>query len=414
MSRQTSSPDVAFLVFDLRGSGVVRNVLRMANASARAGLKTSLVVMHPDGGLKNEMPEACVEVVRLLSERAPKRRWVASLLAIVPLVRYLLKVQPKILFSAGNHIHHIAAIATILARPKPKLILRVSNDISHGRTSGWQARVAWLISAMLKPVMRQVASTADKLVCVSHELEQKIAEQLAIPVNKICTITNGVDLQAIQTKASLPVDHPWFAEGEPPVLLGIGRLVRQKNFPLFLEAAALVRQKQAVRVLILGTGGNGADAKLMDYARQLGIAQDVQLLGFDANPYRYLSRAGVFVLSSSWEGMSNVLLEALAVGCPIAATRCPTGTEEILKQGPISFGALAPIEDAQALAQAILSQLQNPPSKEFLKARAQAFSLSKSMLQYQDLLKKLMPRPCANFEEANRGCVLNGVSDGSH
>jgi glycosyltransferase involved in cell wall biosynthesis len=384
MSRSDPRPDVAFLVFDLRGSGVVRNILRIAAATAQAGMKVKLLVVHPDGGLKSETPAAGVEVVRLLPPGAPTSRAIASWMAVPALRRWIAQYQPRVLFSAGNHIHDIAVAGIIGQDPRPELIVRASNDIVHEQ-SGWLMRpLSRLAARIVQPALQMVVSQASKVVCVAEELRDSVRARLVAPADRIVAIPNGIDVAAARAKAAEPLDDPWFQDGEPPVLMGVGRLVRQKNFPLLLEAVALVRKTQRVRVAILGTGGNGADAKLMAYAAKLGMADDVKLLGFDPNPYRYLARADAFVLSSSWEGLSNVLLEALAVGTPVVATRCPTGTIEVLE----GHGPLVPIEDAPALAEAISARLAAPRDSARLIARAQEFDLSLTLARYVQLLQR--------------------------
>src|SRR5690606_37626457 len=134
----------------------------------------------------------------------------------------------------------------------------------------------------------------------------------------------------------------------PPVLVAAGRLVPQKNFPLLLAAFAQLRAQRPARLLILGEGRERP--RLEAAAHELGIAADVALPGHVDNPYAAYARASLFVLSSDWEGLPTVLIEALACGCPIVATDCPSGPAEILQGG--RYGSLVPMGDAAALAQA--------------------------------------------------------------
>ena len=150
-----------------------------------------------------------------------------------------------------------------------------------------------------------------------------------------------------------PFDHPWFAPGAPPVILGAGRLTEQKDFPTLIRAFALVRKKHPARLMILGEGEERS--KLETLVQELGLEKEVSLPGFVDNPYKYMKRAAVFVLSSRWEGFPNVLVEAMALGTPVVSTDCPNGPAEILENG--KWGELVPVGETQSLASAVLRTL---------------------------------------------------------
>jgi len=158
---------------------------------------------------------------------------------------------------------------------------------------------------------------------------------------------------AFYAKADAPVEHPWFQPNQPPVILGVGRHHFQKGFDTLLRAFARVRQQMPARLVILGEGPERPNLERL--AAELGVAADVDLPGFDPNPFRYMRWAGVFVLSSRYEGLPNVLIQALACGCPVVSTDCPSGPSEILDGG--RYGALVPVDDVEAMAQAIVRAL---------------------------------------------------------
>jgi glycosyltransferase involved in cell wall biosynthesis len=157
-----------------------------------------------------------------------------------------------------------------------------------------------------------------------------------------------------------PVDHPWFAAGMPPVVLAVGRLTWEKDFPTLIRAFAAVRRQRDARLLILGEGPE-RDA-LAALVAQLGLERDVQLPGWARNPHAFMARAGVFVLSSVSEGLPTVLIEALAAAVPVVATDCVSGPREILQDGRL--GPLVPPGDPDALATAIHRQLAEPRPAE--------------------------------------------------
>ena len=137
------------------------------------------------------------------------------------------------------------------------------------------------------------------------------------------------------------------------MVLGVGRLEQQKDFPTLIHAFAKVRQMQTAKLVILGSGRE--EKKLLSLVDELKLNEDVAMLGFVDNPYAYMAKSAVFVLSSAWEGFGNVIVEAMAVGTPVVSTNCPNGPEEILDNG--KYGELVSVGDSQAMAEAILRVL---------------------------------------------------------
>jgi len=164
--------------------------------------------------------------------------------------------------------------------------------------------------------------------------------------------------------------------------MGMGRLTRQKDFPTLIRAFAVVRSQSSCRLMILGEGQDRS--KLKRLTEVLGIQDDVDFPGFVANPYRFLSRAKLFVLSSVWEGSPNALSEAMALGVPVVATDCPSGPREILQGG--LYGPLVPMGDVDALAEAMRATLANPPDKVFLKLAVTDYTAEISSRRYLEVL----------------------------
>lgn len=375
-------PDVTVLVYDFRASGVVRNALRIAERLAVAGLRCDVVVVH-NNGVFEPTNHPLLRFMALRTGSSPSRA-LGIVSAIQPLRAYLRENQPRVLFSAGNHIHPLAAVACHGLDNPPRLIMRASNDVSHARRGGWEATAANILRSIARPALRAMFARADRIVSVSSELAKDMAQQLGLPGSRIQVVTNGIDVAHVARLASEPLDHPWFASGEPPVIIGMGRLVRQKNFPLLIRAFAELRRQRPARLMIIGAGSHTARRSLINLAAGLGVGQDVALIGYVENPFAYLHRAALFVLSSSWEGMSNALLEALACGCPVVATRCPTGTVEILEGG--RHGPLVEIENVGELSKAMTWRLSQPRQSARLTARAQAYDLSRTLDSYVQIL----------------------------
>jgi glycosyltransferase involved in cell wall biosynthesis len=254
---------------------------------------------------------------------------------------------------------------------------RNTTTASTRRGTKWKRRY-------LPALLRRAYPMADAVVAVSDGVADHLARTTGLPRAAIRTIHNpvvGPDLPAL---AAEPVDHPWFRPGGPPVVLGVGRLVAQKDFPTLLRAFAAVRRRRPARLVILGEGTAAARGALRSLAAELGCADDVDLLGFVANPFAYMARASAFALSSLHEGLPGVLIQAMACGCPVVSTDCPSGPAEILDGG--RYGELVPVGDAEALGEVVLRALAAPPERDLLTARADLFSVDRAAARYEALL----------------------------
>jgi len=380
--------DLAVLVYDLRGSGAVLNAVRIAERAAAAGLNTELWVLRRQGQLEGATP-AGLRVVALASERAAVgSRVLDSARLIGTLARAIQTRRPSVLFSAANHIHAFAAQAhrRAGARTGTRLVGRASNAVLHERLGVWNMPLGRAVVMAAKALQRLQFSAMDRIIAVAPDLADDLASGLEIEPARITVIPNGIDAADVALRSSQPLDDPWFAPGEPPVVLGVGRLSFQKNFPLLIHAFARARRLRPLRLIILGYGSPAKARALLDLAQRLGVGGDVKLPGFEASPCRYMARSDLFVLSSRWEGASNVLLEALACGCPVVAADCPTGVADVLGAG--RFGTLVPPGDADALAAAILARLDEPRDSVALRAQAARYDLNRSLDRYVEVLSK--------------------------
>jgi glycosyltransferase involved in cell wall biosynthesis len=223
---------------------------------------------------------------------------------------------------------------------------------------------------------------ADAITACSDGVADDLAATSGLPRDLITTIYNPVVNPALLEKAEEQPDHPWLAQGEPPVILGVGRLRPQKDFETLIRAFAALRRRRPARLLILGTGPE--QERLESLVRELDLQRDVELAGFRQNATAYMSRAALFALSSAWEGLPTVIIEALACGCPVVSTDCVSGPSEILEGG--RYGRLAPVGDAPALAEAMERTLAEPPSAELLRQRSWDFSNERAARRYLALL----------------------------
>jgi glycosyltransferase involved in cell wall biosynthesis len=189
----------------------------------------------------------------------------------------------------------------------------------------------------------------DELIELSPSL-QPLTHVLPTPV-----LTSDI---IDQSKQETP--HPWLRDRSVPVVLSAGRFKPHKGMLNLIRAFKLVRQARPARLIILGDGPERA--RLEAEVAQLGLADDVAMPGFFPNPFVWMRRSSLFVLASHYEGLPNVLIQALGVGTPVVATDCPSGPAEILENG--RFGALVPVNNDQRLAEAINKALSTAPSSD--------------------------------------------------
>jgi glycosyltransferase involved in cell wall biosynthesis len=296
------------------------------------------------------------------------------------LARYLRQARPDALFSATPHVNLQAIWARRLADVPTRILvsehMAPSAKVSVSRN--WR-------HLCLPPLVRHTYPMADAIVAVSDGVADDLARLSGLPRGLIKTVYNPVVTDDVGRRLQEPLDHPWFAPGQPPVILSAGRMTAQKDFPTLVRAFGIVRRQVPVRLLILGEGATPArtrehQAELAAIAAAAGAADDLAFPGFVANPYPYMKRAALFVLSSHREGFPNVLAEALAAGCPVVSTDCPSGPMEILDRG--RFGRLVPVGAAEEMAAAMLAALRGPRNAEALQARAAEFSFDRAVDGY--------------------------------
>jgi len=230
--------------------------------------------------------------------------------------------------------------------------------------------------------IRKLYPGIDRIVAVSNGVAEDTAAIARIPRASIDVIRNPVITPQLAQLAAEPCAHPWFQPGEIPVILGAGRLQRQKDFPTLIRAFALVRQQRLCRLAIIGEG-RGRPA-LEALVAELGIGAITDLPGFQTNPFPFIAAADLFVLSSAWEGSPNVLTEAMALGTPVVSTDCPSGPSELLDEGRL--GPLVRVGDVKALASAMLNTLEQPQPPQTLRQAVTEYNQRESARHYLRVL----------------------------
>ena len=337
--KKQSPPDIALFLRGLYGGGAERIFLTLAEGFLERGLKVDLVLARAEGPYLEQV-HPHVRIVDLQAQ------WMPS--SLPKLVKYLRQNRPSNLLAALHYPCEIALWAKRLAGVSTRIIVSEHNTLSleAARIPQMSVRFTPLAARLFYP-------WADEIVAVSQGVATDLAQVTRLPADRIQVIYNPVIVPELLTLAKEPVDHAWFQPGEPPVILGIGRLHPQKDFPTLIHAFAQARQVRSARLMILGDGPERE--RLTALIEEMGLADDITLLGFVQNPYAYMAKASAFVLSSLYEGLPTVLIEAMAVGIPVISTNCKSGPTEILAQG--KYGFLAPVGDSKAISEAILSVL---------------------------------------------------------
>jgi len=296
---------------------------------------------------------------------------------LLALRRYLRKSRPHAVLSFLNYPNTVLLLTAQMHRGDTRFVVSVRNHMSSAAAYN---ESAWVRS--VPRLMRRLFHLADSVVVPSRGVADDVAAITGIPRERITVIYNPVYRPEVTELAEAPVDHPWLADGNEPIIMGAGKFKQQKDFPTLLRAFARVRAVRPARLIVLGEGED--EEALRQMADDLGIAADVDFPGQVDNPFAYYRRASVFVLSSLWEGLPNVLIEAMACGCPVISTDCPSGPCEILDGG--RFGTLVPVGQADVMADAILATLGNPQSPGLLIARAREFSLDQAVRRFEAVM----------------------------
>jgi glycosyltransferase involved in cell wall biosynthesis len=343
-SQRTASTPIRVALFHpaLIHGGIQRVFVNLARGFLAHGLAVDLVQATTQGNFRDQIP-AGVRLVDLNASRA--------LTSLFPLVRYLRREHPEVIISGSTETNVVAVWAKHLARVRVRLILT-----EHGIHSATTLSARSFRTRAMPFFVRRFYPWADDLAAVSQGAAEDLALLLGIPKGDIEVIYNPVVSPEFWRRAAEPLRDNGFAADPRPVILAVGRLHYHKDFPTLLRAMAIVRRSTNARLAILGDGEERDN--LVALSRQLELDSVVSFLGNVPNPLPYMRRATVLASSSLVEGLSLVLVEALAIRMPIVATDCPTGPRDILCNG--AYGKLVPVGDSAALAKALISVLKRP------------------------------------------------------
>jgi len=326
---------IAIFLPDLRGGGAERACVNLAQGLVAKDVKVDLVLAGSGGTYLDLVPKE----VNLISFDAK-----SPIMSFPQLSRYLKSEKPDALLGCLNQPNVAAVIARRLSGYPGRVAIWVHNHLSAEAKSPKNLKLR-----MMPAFAKRFFPWADAIAAVSSGVADDTSEFLNIPRSRITVMFNPVVTPELLSAAKQDPGHPWFEPGGPPVFVGAGRLTRQKNFPLLIRSFSQMQSNKPARLAILGEGEDRAELQaLID---ELNLSDRVALLGFQKNPFAFLSRSAAFALSSSWEGLPTILIEAMACDVPVISTDCPSGPMEILENG--KYGTLLPMDDEKALASAM-------------------------------------------------------------
>ena len=326
-----------FFLPSLGGGGAEKIIVRLANHFANSGLTVDLCAATATG-VNLDWVSSDIKIIDFKHPRVIR--------SLIPLIKYLRKNKPAVVYTTMMHANIIVAIACRLSGIKTRLVLREAVSVRKMETSSKPAQL------LFNTLVRLTYPIADQIISVSDGVQEDLLAYIGKhDPDSFQIIYNPTDPE-IHEKSQQPLPALPAQFTTKKFAVAVGRLSGQKDFETLIKAIGQVQKHHDLGLIILGEGGKRKH--LEQLAQSLGVTQ-LHMPGYVDNIYPYIKAASVFVLSSRYEGMPNALIEALALGSSIVATRCPSGPEEVLEHGRL--GELVDVGDDKAMAEAIIKQI---------------------------------------------------------
>ncbi len=368
MSTNPIHGSIAIVLPDLCGGGAERVSLSLAREFLQRSLGVTFVLMRQEGELLERLPDGA-KVINLNASRVRE----------VPaaFTRYLRKERPDAVIANMWPLTVMCIAGHWMAGSRARIIL-----CDHCILSAQYAGRGPFHRALLRSSLATAYRLADRRIAVSAGVADDLSTLSAIARHKFDVIHNPTPSPGTPYARSEKIALEQWGKQRARRILTVGSLKAGKNHTLLIRAFAQLAQTVEVRLMLLGEGSLRGEIEAA--ARAEGIADKVVMPGFFPDPTPFYRSADLFVLSSDYEGFGNVIVEALACGTPVVSTDCPSGPAEILENG--RFGRLVPVEDADALADAMREALSCEPDREALRVRAAEFSPEIAANKYLGLL----------------------------
>ena len=357
---------IVVLIWDFSGAGAERVAVTLANEMKRLGHEVVVVAGRPEGPFRCDLSAD----IPLLAPSAP-----GLLRSLLHLRATLEARRPDVLLSHLTTRNVLAILAHLIS---PGRRSRIVVGVEHGemahtsrQTRGAALKAYFLLARALYPL-------ADGLIAVSENVARSIVDYLRPASIAPVVLPNPIVFPKLLAQAAEAPLHPFFHDAGDPVFVAIGRLEAQKNYSLLLEAFALLVREAPARLVVYGEGK--LRERLLAERDALGLRRQVDFAGFTANPFAEMRAAAALVISSIWEGLPTVAVEALACGAPIVSTDNCAGIRQILADGEL--GWITPPGDAAALARAMGQALTAPRNREALATATRSFEAGTVTAQY--------------------------------
>ncbi len=410
LSHETSA-HIAFVLPNLAGGGAERSLLTVANGLIERGHKVDIVLFGARIHYPAEVPRKARLFVldRTTDDRTTKSAQASEVVARLTQLSVPSRAQDwlsvmnafrwdPLCLPDPRLVRQTRAVAAYLGSQQPDCIVpslpraKIATLLAGQLLGNHPPIVPTLRNVLQARRRRQVRSyrrlfaRAAHLVCVSQGVADSLVEQADVPATRISVIHNPVVTPALAIQMAQPANHPWMDDGGAPVILSAGRLSAQKDHSTLVKAFARVAETRPCRLIILGEGGRRPSLERL--VARLGVTARVSLPGWAENPFAFMSRAALFVLSSRYEGLPGVLVQALACGCPCVSTDCPAGPAEVLQGGRL--GPLVPVGDPARLADAMISALDRPAPRETLRQGVAGFAAERGISAYERLITSIV------------------------
>jgi glycosyltransferase involved in cell wall biosynthesis len=285
-------------------------------------------------------------------------------------VKYLNKERPQVIISALPHANLILIIAKMLCRSNTKVVISERSIMSRYKKANFKLRL------MLK-IMRCLYPFADRAIAISKTVAHDLTANRRYPSKYLSIIHNPVNLERVRKLKNRPPKHEWLLNKSTPVIVSAGRLVWEKNHEMLIRSLASISGSPA-RLIIYGEGV--LRGKLEALVAELQLKERVELPGFIDNPFAEFASCDLVVLPSKSEGFGNVIIEALACGSPVIATRATGSIADEIEDG-IAV-KLVDIDDHLRLGTIMDASLSCSKPTEKSYEISSHFSLESACLQY--------------------------------
>lgn len=357
----TTRPKILIFTPKLGGGGAEKIAVMLANHFTK---NFNTTIAYIEDGVYSKLLTDKVKKIKLRSKRT---RWL-----IFEMEKIYKLERPHIIFTTQPHATLSIEIWKTLTKKPVKTIARLQNLPEK------------LVKNPLTKALYTLAFTKpDALIAQCYGMKEHLQKTFNIPTEKLHVIYNPVDIQEITKKMT---EHNPFEGKDTINILSVSRLEYEKGIDVLLEAFRIIKnQIPKAKLTILNTGSY--EEKLKQLTHELSLENDIEFLGWQDNPYKYMHHADVVVLPSRKEGLPNTLLEALACGAKVVATDCPTGPAEIIGKDE-KYGWLVPVDNPEKLAEKIIEAIKSPPKKNTKQHILEKYNTGKKIEEYIEILSK--------------------------